>query len=108
MPSRKSKDEVYRERNLLAIASAVLVWANGGEAGWHMDSTGCDGWPIVWFQLPTGGDPPFKQLGHHVRPSSRALLEQSPLPETRPPGGYDGHTRKDRLNRMVSYIGLDS
>jgi hypothetical protein len=108
MSGPKSIDEVYRGRNLLAIAHATQVYRNGGKAGYHTDSTGRDGWPVVWFEALTDTDAEsaesYKQVGHHVRPGDVTLLRQSPLPEERPPGGYDGHTRTERLNRLTEYI----
>lgn len=104
----KSKDQVYHGRNLLAIAHAAQVYRDGEKAGYHTEATGEDGWPVVWFEVlidtPKDSDDAYKQVGHHVPPGDMALLRQSPLPERRPPGGYDGHNRTERLNRLTEYI----
>lgn len=102
MSRKKSKNEVYRERNLLAMALAVRLHNAGGYAGWHRPEEG--EWPVVWFRLPTPGTHDTGgQVGHHVQPFNVPLLELSPLPNTEPPNGYDGHTRRDRLNRLTDY-----
>lgn len=108
MSGPKTKDQVYRGRNLLAIAHATQVYRNGGKAGYHTEATGKDGWPVVWFEVlvdaSKNSDNACQQVGHHVRPGDMTLLRQSPLPERRPPGGYDGHDRTERLNRLTKYI----
>lgn len=102
MARKKTIDDVYRERNLLVMALATRIHNGGGYAGWHFPSEG--EWPVVWVRLPTpgsGGQP--RQVGHHVQPFNEPLLELSPLPNESPPNGYDGHTRRDRLNRLTDY-----
>ena len=100
----KSLDEVYRERNLLAVAlaSTFRSSAGPGRAGWYRDPMDKHEWPVVWSELPTRHGP--VQTGVHVPAFMIPLLEQSVIPRTEPPGGYDGHTRVDRLNRYVNYI----
>jgi len=103
MAAEKTKNEVYRERNLLAMALATRIHNGGGYAGWHYPGDG--EWPVVWFRPPTPGTHDSGgQVGHHVPPFNEPLLELSPLPIDTPPGGYDGHTRRDRLNRLTDYI----
>lgn len=91
----KTKDQIYRGRNLATILAAVRFKGDGGKAGWYRD--GGD-WPVVWMELDEG------QVGVHIRPEGTILLEQSILPNKEPPGGYDGHTRAERLNRMTEHI----
>ena len=103
MTSKRTTDEVYRERNLVVMALAVRVHNGGGYAGWHRPEP--DEWPVVWLRLPLPGDRSDEcQVGHHVQPFNVPLLDLSPLPNEGPPNGYDGHTRNDRLNRLTDYI----
>lgn len=94
----KSIEEVYRGRNLLAISHAAVMAGTEYPAGWHHPD---DDWPVVWFEIPT--ETGTRQVGHHVPEFNVPLLERSRLPEAEPPGGYDGHTRRDRLNRLTSH-----
>jgi len=92
----KNIDQVYRERNLYGIAFAVLMERIPDiDAGyyWH-DSE----WPVVWV------DDGHSQAGVHVLPEYELLLDRSVLPNTPPPNGYDGHTRTDRLNYVLSVV----
>ena len=104
---KRTVNEVYRERNLAVISHAVALHANGQNAGWHVPE---DDWPVVWFEIPTTFDPvrEYEQVGHHVQPFNEPLLDRSSLPRRAPPGGYDGHTRADRLNRLTEYISSES
>jgi len=100
----KTQDQLYRERNLLAVAlaSTFRSSAGPGRVGWYWDSNNKHDWPVVWVDLPTPDGP--AQAGVHVRPEMCVLLDVSVIPNARPPGGYDGHSRTDRLNRYVNYI----
>lgn len=101
---RKTRGQLYRERNVYATGLAVFVRRvyGGGAGGWYRDPENKHGWPVVWIVLPD--DNGTGQAGVHVHPSMIPLLESSILPNTPPPGGYDGHTRIDRLNRMATHI----
>ena len=103
----KTQDQLYRERSLLAIALASTFRSSAGpdRAGWYYDEDNRHGWPVVWSELPTHEG--YVQAGVHVRPELCALLDQSVIPRASPPGGYDGHSRVDRLNRYVNYIESD-
>jgi len=100
----KSMEQLYRERNLLAVALASTLRSSAapGRAGWYRDRRSRHGWPVVWTELPTPGG--YVQAGVHVRPQMTVLLDQSVIPRTPPPDGYDGHSRVDRLNRYVNFI----
>jgi hypothetical protein len=100
MTPTKTITDVYRERNLLATALAIGFHRERADAGWHYPPGG--DWPVVWVQLPIGGT--YRQVGYHVPPTDRPLLDASSLPNRPPPGGYDDHDRTDRLNRVTKYI----
>ena len=96
MTSEKTKAQVYRERNLYAVAFAVLMHqSTDADAGYYCHNSD---WPVVWV------DDGATQAGVHVLPEYSPLLDQSPLKNRAPPGGYDGHTRADRLNYVLSVV----
>jgi len=96
----KDKSDVYRDRNLLALAficSYVEVRACVPH-GWWPDTDDVNGeqWAVVWVDLPTG------QVGWHIP------LEDVPdwMPKRDPE--YDGYTteeKNDRLRRWFSVAG---
>ncbi|OAQ52337.1 hypothetical protein HTG_11995 [Natrinema mahii] len=92
----KSLDEVYHDRNLLAIAFARAIRLTWGPntAGWYWH----DGWPVVWVDTPPG------QKSWHVTPDLEDVLERSSLQQTDPEGGYDGHLRTLKNCRLARYI----
>jgi hypothetical protein len=92
----KTIDQVYRERNMYATAVAIMAGSLGRfDSGYYRDQ---NDWPVVWLQ--DGDD----QAGVHVHTQLWPLLEASPLENRGPPGGYDGHSRKDRLNYLMGLI----
>ncbi|SEW01289.1 hypothetical protein [Natrinema salifodinae] len=94
--NEKPIDEVYHDRNLLAIAFARairLTW-DPNTAGWYWH----DEWPVVCVDIPTG------QKSWHVTPDLKDVLERSPLDESEPTGGYDGHSRTLKNCRLARYI----
>jgi hypothetical protein len=96
MSMGKTIEQVYRERNLYAIAFAVVMGETAGiDAGYYYHESS---WPVVWVDDGT------TQAGVHVRPGCGLLLEQSPLRNRAPPDGYDGHGRADRLNYVMGVI----
>ncbi|WP_455448081.1 hypothetical protein [Natrinema thermotolerans] len=64
----KPLDEVYHDRNLLAIAFARAIRLTWGPntAGWYWH----DGWRVVWVDTPTG------QKSWHVTPVLEDVLER--------------------------------
>ncbi|WP_455448599.1 hypothetical protein [Natrinema thermotolerans] len=92
----KPIDEVYHDRNLLAIAFARAIRLTWGPdtAGWYWH----DEWPVVWVDTPTG------QKSWHVTPDLEDVLERSSLQQTEPTGGYDGHSRTLKNCRLARYI----
>lgn len=89
-------DQVYRERNLLALAfiqaysrtdageeSQYGYWHSGGEP---------EDWPVVWCDIDGVG-----QVGWHMQ------KEMIPdwLPEKDP--DYDGYSTKEKNRRVVAY-----
>lgn len=101
-------DSVYEDRNLAAMAFAALIAAGTDPeppvpAGWYVPGDdGYDDWPVVWF-IP---DPDVGQVSYHVPPEDREILDESPVPNREPPGGYDGHTKADVHDRLRRFITL--
>ncbi|WP_440765524.1 hypothetical protein [Natronorubrum sp. DTA7] len=81
----KAIDEVYHDRNLLAIAFARAIRLTWGSdtAGWYWHND----WPVIWVDTPAG------QKSWHVTPNFEDVLERSALQQIDPPGGYDGYDR---------------
>ncbi|ELZ07329.1 hypothetical protein [Natrialba aegyptia] len=92
----KDINDVYHDRNLLAIAFARAIKLTWGPdtAGWYWH----DEWPVVWVATPTG------QKSWHVTPDLEDVLERSSLQQTRPTDGYDGHSRTLKNCRLARYI----
>jgi len=92
----KTLDDVYHDRNLLAIAFARAMRLTWGPdtAGWYRH----DDWPVVWVDTPAG------QKSWHVTPDLEDVLERSPLDKREPIGGYDGHSRTLKNCRLARYI----
>ncbi|EMA38531.1 hypothetical protein [Halobiforma nitratireducens] len=86
--SSKEIDEVYHDRNLLAIAFARAIRITWGSntAGWYWH----DGWPVVWVDTPAG------QKSWHVTPDLEDIFDRSSLSPPEPwigqpaPGGLEG------------------
>ena len=94
-PDEKSIDDVYHDRNLLAIAFARLAaiqWP--GSAGWYLH----EGWPVIWVETPAG------QTSWHVTPNLTDVLERSSLLEQKPEGGFDGHDRTTKNSRLARFV----
>lgn len=92
----KGIDDVYHDRNLLAIgfATAVALTKGPRAAGWYWH----DGWPVVWVETPAG------QKTWHVTPDLDDVLARSALSEKEPFDGYDGHDRTLKNSRLARYI----
>jgi hypothetical protein len=92
--------QVYRERNLAALAFLRSLWTaglTGRVMGWWDDDETGKEWAVVWVILP-----PDKQVGWHVP------VEMIPdwLPENDPE--YDGYSTAERQRRLeVSMYGRD-
>ncbi|USZ73249.1 hypothetical protein [Natronosalvus halobius] len=94
--SEKSIDDVYHDRNLLAIAFAAIV-----AMAWGPESAGYyyhDGWPVIWVETPAG------QKSWHVTPDLEDVIKRSTLQESEPPKGFDGHDRVTKNSRLARYI----
>lgn len=99
----KSKDDVYRDRNLLAVAFISMfdhlkteIGAHHLMCGWWSDTDEVNGeeWAVVWCDLPTG------QVGWHV---PRELVPDW-LPERNP--HYDGYTTEEKNARLAEFSAL--
>jgi hypothetical protein len=95
----KDKSDVYRDRNLLALAfiGAFADVRAGARYGWWPDTDEVNGeeWAVVWVDLPTG------QVGWHIR--------RDDVPDGMPKRDpeYDGYTtdeKNDRLRRWFSAV----
>ena len=95
----KTKSDVYRERNLLALAFVRAVHYDGYEAGWWPDRDTVNGeqWAVVWANLGH----PDHQVGWHVP------LDLVPwwLPKRDP--DYDGYTTVEKNHRVAAYAGVN-
>lgn len=97
------KERIYRDRNLAALSLAVDRQRLGGDAGWYHSEDEETDYPVVWAVLPTG------QVSWHVTPDFLDVLDESILPERTPPGGYDGHDRELKNERLAYHIdGVDT
>jgi len=83
-------DEVYAERNILAVTLAAVA---DEESGWQPapDADPME-WGVVWIETPEG------QVSWHV---PRSLCESSPLPEQA--YEYDGHDDELKETRLVMW-----
>lgn len=103
-------DDVYRDRNLLALAflgelrrstrAALLLHGRDPDdadraMGWWNDEGSSDDWAVVWADLPAG------QVGWHV---PRELVPEW-LDERNPE--YDGYTTAEKNDRLATYAGLE-
>lgn len=90
-----ASERAYEDRNALAVAFVVERRRMGCDAGYYDDDSGKD-WPVVWATLPTG------QVSWHLPPEWRETLENE-LPKVEPVGGYDGHDRELKNERLVEH-----
>lgn len=87
----KAIEDVYRDRNLLAVALAEFTHA---PSGWKPDSENPGEWAIVWIETPCG------QVSWHVPQEMAAigsLRERDAEYE-----GYDREIKNDRLAAWIS------
>lgn len=95
---QEQKEQAYQDRNLLAIAYATEIdrgesWMEGGYY-YHDDEE----FPVVWAETVIG------QQSWHVTPEFEELLADSPLEESEPTNGYDGHSRAEKNQRLVQQV----
>jgi hypothetical protein len=100
----KTKADVYRDRNLLALAFIAAhdhlkteIGAHHLLCGWWTDTDDVNGeeWAVVWADLPSG------QVGWHVP------MELVPdwLPKRDPE--YDGYSTEEKNDRLAEFAGVD-
>lgn len=90
MTDEKSKDEVYQDRNLAAIA---LVAVSDGPGGWTPAEEDPEEWAIVWFEPDAKT---ISQISWHVpRSLAELALERNDDYE------WDGHTRRGKNGRLL-------
>ncbi|MBZ6496008.1 hypothetical protein [Natrinema longum] len=95
MTVEKTVDEVYTDRNLLAVAMVHMAVLEDYAGGWYepdADDADADEWAIVWARLPTG------QVSWHV---PRDLARRSALPQTS--RVWDGHGRDEKNTRLRTF-----
>lgn len=92
----KTKNDVYRERNLLAIAFVQQFRGTGFDFGWwpDTDSVNGDSWAVVWADTQNG------QVGWHVDMS----LIPDWLPKRDPE--YDGYSTDAKNRRLAEYANI--
>jgi len=106
MTDEKTAQEVYEDRNALALALAETArnlhlerpGSSKFRACWKPDEgddADADEWAIIYVWLPTG------QVSWHV---PRDLAEQSELP--RKFAEWDGHDRAEKNRRLRAFGGL--
>jgi len=95
----KDKRDVYRDRNLLALAfiAAYAEVRALPQYGWWPDTDDVNGekWAVVWVNLPTG------QVGWHIRRED--VPDGMPMRDPE----YDGYTtdeKNDRLRRWFDAV----
>lgn len=109
MTDAKTLEEVYADRNALAMAFAAMVWRrhraivqgriDGDPMDWramwdppNADDADAEEWAIVYVWL--GGD----QVSWHV---PRELAEAAELP--RKTAAWDGHHREEKNDRLRQF-----
>jgi hypothetical protein len=92
----KTKGDVYRERNILALAFLLEAHRRGQRVGWWPDTDDVNGeeWAVVWGERDEG------QVGWHV-PTS---LVPDWLPKRNP--HYDGYTTTEKNARVCRHASL--
>lgn len=86
------EQEVYEDRNLLALAFARLAEEKGWPVGWRNDEE-TPGWPVIYVETPEG------QVSWHV---PATLIEGLTLPLF--PHAWDGHSSKEKRERLRKII----
>jgi hypothetical protein len=83
----KSIEEVYADRNALAVGYAALAWSLGMDVGWYEH----DEWAVIYVETPEG------QVSWHVRPET--------IPDWVPEADEDalvGHSRREKNRRIAT------
>lgn len=96
MTNEKSKEEVYKERNLNALAfikayveTYLCVFEKRPDFGYHEDG---DGYALVWVETVQG------QVAWHVP------MDMVPAWMPRQENYYDGYTTEEKNDRLREYI----
>lgn len=82
-------DEIYAERNAVALAFANLAVLYGWTVGYTADDPD---WPVLFVETPHG------QVSWH--------LKAGELPDDFPPyiGEWDGHTNEEKHRRLRAFV----
>lgn len=82
-------DDIYRQRNALAVALAKVVLLHGGRAGRGFDSDPTKDWDSAWRNVVYVDVPGVGQVSWHLSPDDLHLLKDLP----RYPGEWDGTSK---------------
>ena len=102
MSEEKTLSETYEDRNILAVAFALLAEQYPDQqirGCWTIDDgddADAERWAIVYAWVPAG------QVSWHV---PRSLAENSSLP--RKNVAWDGHHRSDKNERLRSFAQME-
>jgi len=86
-----TKDDVYRDRNLLAQLAAVLAQQCGLHVGTGVDAEEPD-WPVIYIDLPSG------QVSWHV-PRGELVARLKPYGQE-----WDGHPGPEKERRIHEFL----
>ena len=102
---QKKLNDVYTDRNLLAMLAVCMAWELGWPAGVWLHREEPE-WPVLYIELPAG------QISYHVpeheaavrnwiayRPGENVLTR---LPRQDSP--WDGHSTEMKRDRIIEYI----
>ena len=86
-------DEAYAERNAVVLAFAHMAELMGWDVGQLKDPREPD-WPVLMIDTPAG------QVSWH--------FQAVEMPATMPdyPGEWDGHTTKEKYERLSRLVGM--
>lgn len=96
------KQKAYRDRNLLALAFAR---ARLPRAGYYYEDESAE-YPVVWALLPSKGEGSSGQVSWHIEPELVDVVEEG-LINQEPPGGFDGHSREEKNQRLANWVHPD-
>ncbi len=86
-----TKDDVYRDRNLLAQLAAVLAQRCGLHVGTGVDAEEPD-WPVIYIDLPSG------QVSWHI-PSAELVARLDPYGRD-----WDKHDGPEKEHRIRAFL----
>lgn len=94
MSADQMLDEVYADRNHLAMLVGAMAIQLGGDAGWANDPE-TPGYKVLLILLPDGGG----QISVHVSDQEAAQFEVGPSVDE-----WDGHTTAEKRKRIAQFL----